>query len=123
MTFNKFFTPKEKMELLERWILVMSYVYYELNDNIASDFSYDNNANQLFSLMEEYPDEFKQTRYYPFLVNYEVGCTSGFELISNVYKNDPDLYNRIAADAKLALKIKRGLNEQQNYNLVSQLLG
>ena len=119
MTFNEFFTPKEKMDLLERWILVMSYVYYELNDNVASDFSYDNNANQLFELMGEYPEEYKQTKYYPFFLNYEVGCTSGFELISNVYKNDPDLYKRIEADAKLALKLKRRMHEQQNHSLVS----
>ena len=46
MIFSKQFTDKEKIQLLQRSILVNSYAYYELNENILSDYQYDAKMNR-----------------------------------------------------------------------------
>ena len=59
MKFHKPFSIIEQIQLLERSILVNSFAYYELNENILSDFQYDANAIQLSELKRDYPEEFK----------------------------------------------------------------
>lgn len=106
MIFKPHWDVKTRIELLERWILVQSYAYYELNDNIASDFEYDDNAKQLIKLISENPEDHYNSRYYLYFSKYEPGCTSGFELLGKVKKKDKTLYNIIYRDAKLALDAK-----------------
>lgn len=86
MTFKDNFTIKDRIELLERWVLVQSYIYYELNDNVSSDFNYDNNVRQLVELMQAHPDEFQLSRYYPYFDDFDPDCTSGFNLLQKVKK-------------------------------------
>ena len=50
MKFHKPFSIVEQIQMLERSILVNSFAYYELNENILSDFQYDANAIQLSEL-------------------------------------------------------------------------
>lgn len=110
MKFNKPFNIVEKIQLLQRWILVQSFVYYEFNDNVASDFTYDANARQLETLAGEYPDEFKRSRYYKYFNDFfDAGehATSGFDLLERVRKGDEDLYRRLHMDASNALDQKR----------------
>ena len=115
MIFSKQFTDKEKIQLLQRSILVNSYAYYELNENILSDFHYDANAVQLSELKRDYPEEFKRSKYYNYFYDYcqdsDVHYTSGFDLIERVRKaDDDDLYRRIWMDAAWALDLKnRGM--------------
>ena len=109
MKLDKPFNIVEKIQLLQRSILVNSFTYYELNDNILSDFDYDANARQLEELCKEYPEEFKRSRYYRYFNDfYDAGehATSGFDLIERVRKNDKDLYRHIWIDAALALELK-----------------
>ena len=47
------FTPLEKIQLLQRSILVNSFAYYELDSNILADFQYDDNAKQLAELKKQ----------------------------------------------------------------------
>lgn len=49
---------------LQRYIIVHSYIYYELNDNILSDREYDAKAKELVSLKDLYPDEWRKSEYY-----------------------------------------------------------
>jgi hypothetical protein len=111
MKFHKPFTPVEKIQLLQRSILVNSFAYYELNDNILSDFQYDANANQLADLKKQYPEEFKRSKYYTYFHDYcseedNAHYTSGFDLLERVRKNDDYLYRRIRLDATWALELK-----------------
>ena len=109
MKFHIPFTIVEKIQLLQRWILVQSFAYYELDSNIASDFDYDANARQLEELYKEYPAEFKRSRYYQYFNDfYDAGehATSGFDLIERVRKADKALYRRLHIDAALALDLK-----------------
>ena len=111
MNYNYPFNIVEKIQLLQRWILVHSFAYYELNDNIASDFTYDDNAKQLAGLKEQYPDEFARSRYYEYFKDYCSDVdgtvnTSGFDLLERVRVTDKDLYRHIWIDAALALDLK-----------------
>ena len=110
MKFHKPFNIVEKIQLLQRSILVNSYVYYELNDNLLSDFQYDTNARQLEELSKAYPEDFKRSRYYAYFHDFydsDEHATSGFALLERVRTTDEDLYARIQNDAFLALKLSR----------------
>ena len=111
MKFNKPFNVVEKIQLLQRWILVQSFAYYELNGNIASDFTYDTNAMQLADLMKQYPNEAKRSRYHSYFHDYvntddDIHYTSGFDLLNRVRKSDKQLYRYIHMDAAMALDLK-----------------
>lgn len=96
---NPYWTLSDKISLLQRWILVTSYLYYELDVSIVSDDVYDNNAKQLASLLEvrsaldngAYDNAFKD--YDP---------STGF-----------DLYNKLSNSQKL--KIKEEAERIKNY--------
>ena len=111
MKFHYPFNPLEKIQLLQRSILVNSFAYYELDSNLLSDFAYDNNAKQLAELKREYPEEFKRSRYYPYFSDYcseEDGTTntSGFDLLERVRVRDKELYRHLHLDAAMALDMK-----------------
>lgn len=104
MTFSKPFTDLEKIQLLQRSILVNSYCYYELNTNILTDFQYDTNTRQLLELKESAPEAYQKSRYYRYFDNFESG--TGFDLTGRIRKNKK-LYNKVARDAELALELKK----------------
>lgn len=109
MKFHEPFTIVERIQLLQRSILVNSFAYYELNDNILSDFQYDANARQLEELVKQHPDEFKRSRYYTYFNDFydsDEHATSGFDLLERVRKNDNELYRHIWIDAAMALDLK-----------------
>lgn len=111
MKFHQPFTVVEKIQLLQRSILVNSFAYYELNENILTDFQYDDNAKQLAELKREYPEEFKRSRYYEYFKDYCSDIdgtvnTSGFDLLERVRKVDKDLHRKLWIDAAWALDLK-----------------
>lgn len=103
MKFSKPFSDKEKIELLQRSILVNSYAYYEMDANILTDYQYDMNTRQLLELKREAPEAYRKSRYYRYFDNFESG--TGFDLTSRVRKNRK-LFKIISHDAALALKYK-----------------
>jgi NAD-dependent DNA ligase len=107
MKFSKEFTDKEKIQLLQRSILVDSYAYYELDENLLADYQYDANTRQLLELKKTAPEAYQKSRYSRYFDNFESG--TGFDLTSRVRKNKK-LFNSIAHDAHLALKLKRERN-------------
>lgn len=109
MKFHKPFNTVEKIQLLQRSILVNSFAYYELDSNILSDFQYDANARQLEELAKSHPEEFKRSRYYRYFYDFydtDEHATSGFDLIERVRRDDSDLYRRLHIDASMALDLK-----------------
>ena len=114
MKLNKPFTIVEKIQLLQRSILVNSFAYYELNENILTDFQYDANALQLAELKENHPEEFKRSKYYGYFHDYcqdGTHYTSGFDLLERVKKKDEELYRHIWIDAAWALDLKNKYRE------------
>lgn len=111
MKYNCPFTPTEKIQLLQRSILVNSFSYYELNENLLTDFQYDNNAKQLAELKKQYPVEYERSRYQSYFYDYcseedNAHYTSGFDLLKRLEVNDKDLYRRIWMDAAWASDLK-----------------
>ena len=116
MKFHEPFTIVERIQLLQRSILVNSFAYYELDNNILSDFQYDANARQLEGLVKQHPDEFKRSRYYTYFHDfYDAGehATSGFDLLERVRKADKELYKHIWIDAVMALDLKSKRSEHE----------
>ena len=110
MKFHEPFTAVERIQLLQRSILVNSFAYYELDSNILTDYQYDANARQLEELYKNHPDEFKRSKYYQYFNDfYDAGehATSGFDLIERVRKQDKYLYRRLHLDAAWALDLKQ----------------
>lgn len=108
MIFSKPFTDKEKIQLLQRSILVASYVYYELNDNIQADRTYEMNTQQLLELKKTNPEAWRKSRYYKYFDNFESG--TGFDLMYRVREGDKKLFSNIARDGHLALRLKKEQN-------------
>jgi hypothetical protein len=119
MKFNFRPTPLEKIELIQRSILVNSFAYYELNENVLTDFQYDANAKQLAELKSEYPDEFEKSWYAAYFKDFcsdKEGAhyTSGFDLLEQVRKSDQELYRHIWIDAVMALDLKRRVFDDEH---------
>ena len=100
MIFNPDFTIQEKIETLQRWILVHSYIYYEMDTNVVSDHVYNSNTQQLLKFRKDYPEVYEQSRYYPYFDDFESG--TGFDLMYRV-KDDPELHVKIRRDAEHAI--------------------
>ena len=86
--------------MLQRWILVQSYIYYQLDDNIVSDRMYDMNARQLIKLQKKYPNI--KTEYSKIFSDFESG--TGFDLISRLSKKQKA---NIKKDSEMAIKVKK----------------
>lgn len=58
-------------------LLVHSYIYYVLDDNIISDFTWNKWANELITLQKKYPKTSKKVPYYKQFKNWD-GSTGAF---------------------------------------------
>ena len=100
---NPYLTIKEKIELLEYWIIFQSYLYYEKDTSIVSDNMYDNNTKQLLWYKEIFKKEFISSKYYPYFKHFNSG--TGYDLFRLIRKDDNNqLINRILFDSKKFLK-------------------
>lgn len=55
---------QDYIDFLQRFIIVHSYIYYELNDNVISDRDYDIKTKELVKYKNAYPDLWKSSMYY-----------------------------------------------------------
>jgi hypothetical protein len=76
------------MELLQRWILVHSFIYYELNKNIISDEMFDKNSKQLYEMQQKHKAQFKKSRYYYAMHDFDGSTGNGFIEKLNEYDYD-----------------------------------
>lgn len=109
MKYSRPFTISEQIQLLQRSILVNSFAYYELNENILADHQYDGNCKQLVRLMTEHPDMAKRSRYHGYF--HDFTGETGFHLIGRVREKDSELYRWLWMDAVFALDNKRKFRE------------
>lgn len=72
-------TTLEYIDFLQRFIILHSYIYYELDANIISDKQYDEKAKELVKYKNEYPELWKQSMYYKQFGDEYNGAT-GFTL-------------------------------------------
>lgn len=99
---NPYFSNRQKINLLQRWILVHSYIYYTLNESFVTDYDYDMNCKQLAEMMLKYPKSNKQSRYYLAYVGFD-GST-GFDLMNRLVPKEKQI---IKDDANMVYKRHR----------------
>ena len=72
---------REEINRRERQILVHSYLYYVLSENLIEDYEYDKIGRRLAELIRDYPEEHKMSRYYKLFEDFgQDGCYSGYQL-------------------------------------------
>lgn len=57
-------STQEYIDFLQRFIILHSYIYYELNSNVISDKQYDEKSKELVKYKNEYPELWKSSMYY-----------------------------------------------------------
>lgn len=72
-------STKDYIDFLQRYIIVHSYIYYELDDNYISDREYDLKTKELVRYKEQYPDLWKNSMYHKQFTDEYNGAT-GFTL-------------------------------------------
>lgn len=81
---------REEINRRERQILVHSYLYYVLSENLIEDYEYDRIGKRLAELIRDYPEEHKMSRYYKLFEDFgQDGCYSGYQLPKNL----PEIIN------------------------------
>lgn len=86
MRFPEDMKIKARIEFLERYILVHSYLYYHMNENVISDKKYDKYSRLLASKIEKYSSRIPSTQYgYVF---YDFDGNTGFDLYDRLNKSD-----------------------------------
>lgn len=68
----------EAINRRERQILVHSFIYYGLNENIISDHQFDKWSSELVELIQNNPREFEKSTYHKALVGFD--GSSGYDL-------------------------------------------
>ena len=87
MTFkNPYWGTKTKIDLLSKWIIVHSIIYYELNNNIVTDQMFDDNACQLAGLISEDRQVFGQSKW--FYVMQDFNGKTGFDIYKKLHNHD-----------------------------------
>ncbi|MDQ0976657.1 hypothetical protein QFZ31_006709 [Neobacillus niacini] len=71
----------------QRQILVHSFLYYQLNESIISDHTFDQWSKELAKWIKENPDQFKMTVYYDGFKEFD--GSSGYDLPYSI----PDIQN------------------------------
>lgn len=105
MQFSEF-KPLEKIEYAERYILIHSIIYYEMNNNIISDKKFDKKARSLVKLIEKYPKSSKKSEYYPAF--YDFDGSTGFHLIGRLSEEQQGYLRHIAAHVLRMYKSSHG---------------
>lgn len=83
---NPYWSNKLRISTLQRWILVHSIIYYELNASLVSDKVFDANALQLVQMQNEFPDEAKESQYWYVFSDFD--GTTGFDLYHKLSQKD-----------------------------------
>lgn len=106
INFNRapfiYWTDLNKLEYLQRRVIVHSLIYYELNNNVISDKAYDSLSKQLVGMQGNLSKQVvKKSRYY--YVLYDFDRNTGFDIPYRLKPEEKEYLLKIAANV---LKIK-----------------
>ena len=76
---NTNLTTLQYIDYLQRYVILHSYIYYELNSNSISDKKYDEKAKELVKYKNDYPELWRNSMYYKQFGDEYNGAT-GFTL-------------------------------------------
>lgn len=102
LSFNQYLTPMEKIRMIQRWVLVHCYLYYELNSSVVSDHVFDANMRQLDTLRISYPKGWKKSSWSYVFVGFDP--STGYGLTSKLKRED---LNIIIRDANMIINRKK----------------
>ena len=91
----QYLTTQEYIDFLQRFIIIHSYIYYELNNNVITDKYYDEKSKELTKLKQEYPDLWKSSMYYEQFGDEYNGST-GFTLYHDLGEKEQQRIRSIA---------------------------
>lgn len=98
INFNKppalYWSDKQKINWLERYIIIHSILYYELHENIIEDFQYDKAGKQLLKLKKKIGNEFKETEYYYVFRDFD--ANTGFYIYDRLTEYDKSYLTLLA---------------------------
>lgn len=96
--FPDSFTLMDKINFLERSIIIASIAYYDLDYNIMSDYKYDGISKQLVELYKEKDYNVNEDMYH--YCFYDFDGTTGFDLRDRLTPKDNDYLSNIAHHLK-----------------------
>ena len=88
-------TTQEYIDWLQRYIIVHSYIYYELDGSTISDRTYDAKSKELVTLKNDYPDLWKSSMYHKQYTDEYNGAT-GFTLYHDLDDHQKAIIRSIA---------------------------
>lgn len=83
-------STQEYIDFLQRFIILHSYIYYELNSNVISDKQYDEKSKELVKYKNEYPELWKSSMYYKQFGDDYNGAT-GFTLYHDLDEHQKEI--------------------------------
>ena len=89
-------SAQDYINFLQRFIILHSYIYYELDDNAISDKDYDTKARELVKYKNEYPELWKTSEYYKQFGDDYNGST-GFTLYHDLNEHQKEIIRSIAS--------------------------
>lgn len=89
-------STQDYINFLQRFIILHSYIYYELDDNAISDKEYDARARELVKYKNEYPELWKTSEYYKQFGDDYNGST-GFTLYHDLNEHQKEIIRSIAS--------------------------
>ena len=97
MKFPEHWTTVDKLNRLQRMVLLHSIIYYDLNESVISDGYYNKLTRLLARKVEQYKDKpvFKKTMYWYVFEDYTNGST-GFDLTHKLKKKDREYLEILA---------------------------
>lgn len=95
---NPYWDNRAKLDLLARWILIHSIIYYMLDTNVVEDHVYDNNCKMFVKIAKD-KEALKQCRYEYIMKDFD-GST-GFHLFSRL---KPEDQHKFLNEAKYVVK-------------------
>lgn len=86
---------QDYIDFLQRFIILHSYIYYELNRNVISDREYDLKAKELVKYKNSYPELWKRSMYYKQFGDFYDGST-GFTLYHDLDEHQKKIIQSLA---------------------------
>lgn len=118
---NPYWSLKSKLDLLARWLIVHSIIYYEINTSIVPDAMFDANARQFVELAKEDKEKASEIRWAYVMKGFD--GTTGFHLFSRIKRRDKAMLLNVAkllvvnyGDASLVLDKRKTQKPRRQYN-------
>ncbi len=83
---NPYWSNQTRLDLLARWLIVHSIIYYELGTSIVPDSMWDNNARQYMDILYESPGLLTKIRWQHIM--YDFDGTTGFHLFGRLNRKE-----------------------------------